>query len=231
MKRFVILAVLLSFVSAASLFAAETDRGNLVQKVFHFQYKPADKAASLVKPLVSAEGSVSIQPAANTLVVTDYPDRIVAIGNAIAKFDTAPRAFRLEIRLVAASHQAAPPAVPADLKEISAKLSGVLRFNAFEKIGEVTLDGKENDRIKTDIGRQYHAELNFGEYDPVSDSLRVSDFALGRMQSEKSGQEIAPVLKTSLNLKIGQTVVLGASRLPDSQKALMLIIVAKKTHP
>jgi|GEM_PF-435363 len=234
MKRLLAILTLLMAVTvnshAAEPAAASTTKPVLVQKIFHFQHKAADLAASVIKPLVSSEGSVAIQPTANTLVVTDYADNLRTITAAIDKFDTDAQRFHLELKLVAASRMTGtPPATPEDLKEIAGKLSGVLRFNAFEKVGELSVDGRESDPVTTDLksgdAKQiYRAEFKFGEYDPVSDSIRVNDFKLGRVQ----GQEITALLKTSLNLKVGQTVVLGAAKLPDSQKALMMIVVARR---
>ncbi|HVT04801.1 MAG TPA: secretin N-terminal domain-containing protein [Thermoanaerobaculia bacterium] len=234
MKRIVlVLALLIVSVNshAAEPVAAPTAKPSLAQKVFHFQHKAADTAASMIKPLMSSDGSVAIQPTANTLVVTDYADNLRSISDAIAKFDTDAQRFHLELKLVAASRvTGTPPVTPDDLKEIAGKLSGVLRFNAFEKVGDLSIDGRESDPVTTELKsadskQVYRAEFKFGEYDPVSDSIRVNDFKLGRLQ----GQEITSLLKTSLNLKVGQTVVLGAAKLPDSQKALMMIIVARRS--
>ena len=234
MKRIVlVLALLIVSVNshAAEPAAASTAKPSLAQKVFHFQHKAADSAASMIKSLMSSSGSVAIQPTANTLVVTDFADNLRSISAAIEKFDTDAQRFHLELKLVAASRvTGTPPVTPDDLKEIAGKLSGVLRFNAFEKVGDLSIDGRESDPVTTELKsadskQVYRAEFKFGEYDPVSDSIRVNDFKLGRLQ----GQEITSLLKTSLNLKVGQTVVLGAAKLPDSQKALMMIIVARRS--
>lgn len=232
MKHFFIVLAL-AFVSvtsrAAEPAAASSSRPGVGQKVFHFQHKAADAAASLIKPLMSSDGSVAIQPTANTLIVTDFADNLRRISDAIEKFDTDAQRFHLELRLVAASRVVGtPPATPDELKDIAAKLSGVLRFNSFEKVGDLSVDGRESDPVTAELksadSKVYRATFKFGEYDPVSDSIRVNDFQLGRLQ----GEEINSLLKTSLNLKVGQTVVLGAARLPDSQKALMMIVVARR---
>jgi len=105
----------------------------------------------------------------------------------------------------------------------------VLRFNSFEKIGEIVVSGREGDAIKRDVDGIYHADFTVGEYDPVTGSVQLSDFRLGRYQQAAAGRkELSDLLKTSLNLKIGQTVVLGASKLPESNRALMLIVVARQ---
>ena len=75
----------------------------------------------------------------------------------------------------------------------------------------------------------FRADFRMGEYDPASDSVRVNDFRLQRVQGDaKSGADVQQLLKTSLNLKIGQMVMLGASRQPQSDRALMLVVTSKR---
>jgi hypothetical protein len=70
----------------------------------------------------------------------------------------------------------------------------------------------------------YRADFKFGEYDPASDSLKVSDFHLSRLQND----QLTSLLKTTLNLRIGQTYIVGATKAPQSQRALMIVLVARK---
>lgn len=229
MKRLSIL-LLMALLAAVSLMADDAGEPNLSVRAFQFRHKQADRAALVIKPLLGTSGSVSIQPGTNTLVVTDQDENLKIIAAALAKFDQSSRDFEVRIRLVAASFQPKAAKVPDDLREISAKLSGVLRFNSFENVGDATAIGTEGDPVTTDLD-DYHAEFKIGEYDPSSDTIRVSDFQLSRMQKVEGSEakQMVPVLKTSLNLKMGQTVVLGAARLPDSQRALMLVIAAKSS--
>jgi hypothetical protein len=70
----------------------------------------------------------------------------------------------------------------------------------------------------------YRADFRFGEYDPASDSVQLADFKLLRLE----GDQLAPLLKTTLNLKLGQTVIIGATRQPQSQRALMMVVTAQR---
>ena len=228
MKRALILIVLLSFgIGSAAL--AQPAPKKLTVQTFKFRHKAADKAAVVIKSLISSEGSLSIQPGSNTLVVTDYADNLRNVSAAIDRYDAPPQPFTVEVRLVSAGRvTGTPPPVSPELKEISQKLSGVLRFNSFEKVGDLAIDGREGDPVNAEMKPNYRTEFVFGEYDPVSDSIRVNDFKLSRLQSVGGQQQISDLLKTSLNLTVGQTVVLGASKLPESNRALMLVIVARK---
>ena len=70
----------------------------------------------------------------------------------------------------------------------------------------------------------YRAEFKFGDYDPASDSLKINDLHISKMQKD----QLTSLLTTSLNLRLGQTYVLGAARAPESKRALMIVLVARR---
>ena len=207
--------------------------GSLASRSFKLTFRSPERAATVIKPLVSAEGSISLQPANNTLVVTDHAENLRSIAEALLKFDAPSKTFRVELKLVAASRANTPQPIAEDLKEVASKLGAVLRFNSFEKLGEFTAVGKEGDSLANlKVGETFRADLKFGEFDPVSEGLRLQDVQLSRLQQVKEGQtEAASLLKrTSLNVKLGQTLILGAQRVPESDRALMLILIARQAE-
>ena len=223
MKRFAVMLMALLFVSAAA-FADAADPGkNLTVRTFQFKHKQAEKAAAAIKDLVSAAGSIAIQPSTNALVVTDDPENLKKIAAELAKFDTAPQPFHLTVRLISASRGGGKAArVPDELRDIESKLQ-VLRFDSVESIGSAQVDGKEGDNGILDLPA-YRAEFKFGEYDPASDTISVSDFVLSRV----AGDQVSPLMKTTLNLKLGQTIVVGVTRQANSQRALMMVLSARR---
>jgi hypothetical protein len=193
-------------------------------KTFTFKYKDADKAAAVVKPLMSADGSMSIQAGTNALVVTDRPENLKSIARAIGDFDAPARTFRISVRLISAARVTGQaPRVGDELKDIAPKLAA-LRYNSLENAGQAEFEGKEGDPGILEMPSGYRADFKLGEYDPASDSVKVSDFHLSRLQKD----QLTPLLKTSLNLRIGQTYIVGATRAPESQRALMIVLVAHR---
>jgi hypothetical protein len=221
-----ILALLL--VSGAVFAEAGSADGakSLSVRTFSFKYKDADKAAAAIKLLVSPEGSISIQPSTNSLVVTDRAENMKAISKAIGDFDAPAQAFKLAVRLVSAARVDGTPRVTDDLKDVAQKLS-MMRYNSFENAGEANVEGKEGDPGIVELTTGYRADFKFGEYDPASDSIKVKDFHLSRLGGAGKDQ-LSSLLKTSLNLRIGQTYILTAAKAPDSQRALMIVLVARR---
>jgi hypothetical protein len=220
MKRFLMTLMALLLVSATA-FADAADVGkSLTAKTFVFKHKQADKAANVIKPLMSADGSMSIQPGANSLVVTDLPENMKKIAVALAAFDAPAQQLQLSIRLVSASRGAAAK-VDSELSDVASKLA-LLRYNVLENVGDARAAGKEGEPGQVELNG-YRADFRFGEYDPASDSVQLTDFKLSRLE----GDQLSPMLKTTLNLKLGQTVIIGATRQAQSQRALMIVITAQ----
>ncbi|MEA2239171.1 MAG: hypothetical protein QOC81_3895 [Thermoanaerobaculia bacterium] len=207
--------------------AAATDaKPALAVRTFSFKFKQADKAAAAIKPLLSADGSMSIQPSSNALVVTDRPENMKAVAKMIGDFDKEPQSFRLYVRIVGASRVEGTPKIADDVKDVARKLAS-LPYNSFESVGEATVQGKEGDPGLIDMATGYRAGFHFGEYDTASDSIAVKDLQISKLTGAQKDQ-LTSLLKTSLNLTIGQTYILGASRAPQSQRALMIVLVARR---
>ena len=195
---------------------------SLSVRTFQFKHKDADRASTVVKPLMSSEGSFSIQPSSNSMVITDRAENLKSIAAALDKFDTPPQAFKLNVRLVAASRATAPVRTPDTLKDVSSKLT-FLPFNNFEVLGSAVLEGKEGEPGLLDLETGYRADFKWGDYDAASETVQISDLKLSKLQ----GDQLTQLLKTTMNLKIGQTVVFGAGK-PQGARALLLILAVKR---
>ena len=224
MKRIaVVLMMALMFVPAAMADTADVGK-SLSVRTFTFKHKQAENAAGLIKSLMSADGTISIQAKTNALVVTDEPENLKKIAAALAEFDLAPQPFHLTVRLVSAGRVAGDRAtrVPENLRNVESKLA-LLRYNSIESLGAAEVSGKEGGPGLVDLA-SYRADFQFGEYDPASDSIQISDFKLSR----RDGDQLAPMMKTTLNLKLGQTVIMAVTRDAQSQRALMMVLSAKR---
>jgi len=197
---------------------------SLSVRTFTFHYKNAEKAAAVIKPLMSEDGTISIQPSTNALVVTDRAENLKSVARALAQFDAPPQAFRLTVRLVGAARVSGEaPKVPDDLRDVAPKLE-MFRFNSFESLGNADVAGREGDPGIVTLPTGYRAAFKFGEYDPASNSVTVSDFQLSKLKDD----QLTSLLKTTLNLRVGETYIVGATKTPQSARALMIVLVAHK---
>ena len=223
---FLLVALLVAVPAAQAEPPAPEAAKALTVRTFTFKYKDADKAAVVIKPQLSGEGTISIQPGTTSVVVTDRAENLRAVAKAIADFDVPPQTFRLSVRLVSAARVANDAAkVPGELRDIAPKL-GLMRYNSLESAGQAEFEGKEGDTGILDMTTGYRAEFKFGEYDGASDSVKVSELRVSRLQQK---DQLTQVLKPiSLNLRLGQTYVVGVTRSAESQRALIDVIVAHR---
>ena len=223
MKRIAVMLMVLAFV-ATSAFADAADAGrNLTVRTFQFKHKQAEKAAAMIKSILGAGGTMSIQPSTNSLVVTDDPESLKKIAEALAAFDAPAQPFQLTVRLVTARRGAGDRMrVPSELKELESKLA-MLRYNEVDNLGFADVASREGQTGTIDLA-SYRADFKLGEYDPASDTIQITDFKLSRLD----GDQLAPMMKTTLNLKLGQTVIFAVARDAQSQKALMLVLAARR---
>src|ERR1051326_7733292 len=106
MKR--ILTALCAFLLVCGVAMAEPREPGqaLTVRTFTFKHKDADKAAAAIKKLLSPEGSMSIQPSTNALVVTDRAENLKAIAKTLADFDADAKSFAC--RCASSRRRAAP---------------------------------------------------------------------------------------------------------------------------
>ena len=224
MKRLLTLIVVLLLASVPVLANAPADGAakSLSVRTFQFKYKTAEQAASAIKTVRGAEGSVSITN--NALVVSDTPENLKAIARVLAEFDQAPQMFRLSIRLVSAGKVPAgeKPRIAQEVRDLESKLA-LLRYNWLENIGAAEIVGREGEPGLIDLDT-YRADFRIGEYDAASDSVKLNDLKLSRL----TGDQLAQLMKTTLNLKLGQTLIMSATRDANSGRALMIVISAKR---
>ena len=225
MKRVLILLTLCLFATGVAIAEPAGPAGDvkaLNVRTFQFKYKDADKAAAIIKPLMSAEGSMSIQPASNSLVVTDRAEKMKAIADALAAFDTAPHNVKLSLRLVGASRGETSTKVSSEMREVAGKLA-ILRYNAIEDLGNANVEGHEGQPTTIDLQNGYRVDFKFGEYDPSSDSIQLDEFRLSKVQKD----QLVQVYQATLNLKVGQTLIFGATK-TQGQRAIFLVFNARR---
>jgi hypothetical protein len=198
-------------------------------RVFQLKYKRVEEATLLVRPLLSDTGSILLQPRLNTLTVTDRESSLNTVARALSQFDLPPRGFSIAVKMVRAQADAPAGDLGKEIGGIGNKLREVFRFNDYSLIDSAILRGAEGDQLSYLLGGEYRLVFRI---DPmgVGSTLRFSQFALARERTDEKGRRItSPLFRTTLNVLLNQTVVIGASKEEKSKKALILILFAQET--
>ena len=61
--------------------------GQIVTQIFRLNYAPAGNMVPILRPLISPNNTINVDPSTNSLVITDYADNLQRIGRIIASLD------------------------------------------------------------------------------------------------------------------------------------------------
>ena len=210
---------------AAGLRAAEP----VGVRVFQLKYKRVEEATLLVRPLLSETGSILLQPRLNTITVTDHENSLNRIARALSQFDLPPRGFSIAVKMVRAQADVPAGDLAREIGGIGNKLREVFRFNDYALVDSAVLRGAEGDQVSYLLGGEYRLSFHI-DAAGVGPTLRFSQFALSRERTDERGRRItSPLFRTTVNVLLNQTMVIGASKEEASKKALILILLAQET--
>ena len=99
-----------------------TKGGQIVTQIFQLQHENANQLVAVLRPLISPNNTINVNPGTNALVITDYADNLQRLGKIIAALDQ-PAASEIEIVPVRY-------AMASDLAPLIQKLSDVAASNA-----------------------------------------------------------------------------------------------------
>jgi hypothetical protein len=201
----------------------------VVVRVFTLKHRSADEALVVVKPILSAAGSVMLEPRTNELTVRDTAASVERAEQAIAAYDVPLRGVDVAVTLLKASSDPKSAGKPekADVSEeirgIGEKLKKLFNVTDFTRLDSVVMRGTEGQRLAYVIGGSYRLQFLL---DPSHDSKRMQlkDLSLERVRREGGRETYGEILRTSINVNMGQPYILGVSKDEAAQGALFLVI-------
>ncbi len=94
---------------AVSAGTVPTSNGQIVTQIFQLNHENANNLVPILRPLISPNNTVNVNPGTNALVITDYADNLQRLGRIIAALDVA-NATGVEV--IALKHALASDLVP-----------------------------------------------------------------------------------------------------------------------
>jgi general secretion pathway protein D len=83
--------------------------GQIITQIFRLQHENASQLVPVLRPLISPNNTINVNPGTNALVITDYADNLQRLGRIIASLDTAQAT---DIEIVALRHALAIDLAP-----------------------------------------------------------------------------------------------------------------------
>lgn len=243
------LVLLLGALGAAGRAAAQTGEvlsPDAVLRLYAYtlEHQPVGEALALVRPLLSARGTVELQPGGNTIVIRDELAALTRIVPILRQFDHQSETLRLEIQVVQAFVGATggpnglrtPSTTPGS--EVSPALAGgsevspalvrrlrdLLRYDSFRLQASARLDVNEGENVLYQLGNSYTVGFKLGT---MMGEKRVKLHDLRIVRRATTGPFAKPerqLLGTNVNLWLDQTLILGLAKDESAADALMLVI-------
>ena len=225
-----VLGLVLSAVTVAA--AVET-----VSRVFTLRFLSIADAATAVQPLLSDQGSLTLQPSRSRITVQDDPAVIDQVVKVIDQLDRLPNHYRVHIELLEGG--AEKPFGAANQVEATERLRQMFKFPSYQSLGSTVLEGELGDEASAMLGAGYRvsfltqiptpsAETPWGAPD-LGDRIQLRNLILERLKPAANGrQETLECLRTHVLLSPNQMVYIGAGGSEDPSTGLVLIVQAEK---
>lgn len=228
----VVLSVLLAV--ARALPAQEPGRkGGLVVRVLTPKFRTIEEMMTVVQPLLSDEGSILIQTRPLSLTVKDRESVVERIAKAVEAADLPPRTLGLSVSLLRAGpgqgSEKGRKETP-QMAVVGERLKKLFGFESYTVIESVNFLGVEGNGAGFRMGKSFRLDFrldrSFG-----NSTARLKDLVLSRLREEGKKPGWKDLLRTSINVPIGEPFVLGVGKDEAATGALFLVFVASDARP
>ncbi len=223
------LACAFAIVSAA---VAATGEAREV-KAFPVRFRPVHEAAALIEPLISADGSFTIQPKFNLITVQDEPDVLEKVAKLLAEWDVPPQSYRVRIRVLLGTTVPPTPGPPGPLiSGLGADLAKVFHYTSYQEVETIQITATEGTAVEALAGGRYHLHFVLRALPGDPDRLQFAQFEVSRKEQGVAEAEVLrSLLRTTVSLQIGQTVIVAAARSETASQGLILVLWAARETP
>ena len=230
-----LLAAFLAACAAGEAAAAPPDAPSAdVVRVFTLRFRRADDAAAVLRPILTDAGSVLLQSKTNTVTIRDSTAVVERAAKALEAFDVPPRALSIAVTLLKAASEAprepSGRAVSEEIRGVGERLKRLFNLTSYVPLDTVVVQGVEGNSVAYVLGREYRLEflLEQGSEDAI---VRLRNLVFSRQRSERGREVSRDLLRTAINVPLGQPYVLGIGKDDSATGALFLVFVASPRGP
>jgi Bacterial type II/III secretion system short domain len=205
-----------------------------VVKVFTLKYRKVEDALARLRPLLSDSGAVSavLETNLNSLTVRGAPARVEQIAREVAAFDVPLRAIDIVVTLLksAGEKRGGDAEVSEEIRGIGERLKKLFNVTDFTRLDTLVVQGIEGQRVAFVMGGGYRLEFLV---DPARDGTQVQlrDLSLERVRREAGKEVRGGIVRTSINVNLGQPYILGVGRDESAGDKLFVVFTANWRRP
>ena len=233
---FVVLAAIAAWAGVSAPAAAQGDDAEAATlRIYSYRLvnQPAAEAIALVRPLLSPQGTIELQPRSNTVVIRDSLAALTRIVPVLRGFDHPVVPLHAEVMIVeAAQGGLAVPAGSLPPEPLSSRLRSLFRYDRYEVIARAGLEAKEGENVTYELGQGYVVNFQLGTL-LADQRIRLNGFRIMRMVDDPEAKvspafQARTLLNSNLNLWLDQTLVLTLTRSESSPRALMVAVTCSR---
>ncbi len=190
--------------------------------VFSLQRKRVFDALAVVRPLLSEQGSVELDPAHNTISVRDNLSALSRVATAIREFDRESRPVRIDVQLIRAETAKISP-VPFDVgiaPDLLGRLRQLMRFETFTLLAHSQIASREGEEVVYEMAQGYRLNFELGSI-AAGKGIRLAGFRMVRVLPGEPENEL---VRTVVHLGLDQPLILGLTRDEAADRALLLVL-------
>lgn len=207
---------------SASTSTSLAEAGAVRLMVFSLERQPVFDALTVVRPLLSVQGSVELDPNHNTIAVRDNLAALSRVATAIRAFDRENQPVRIDVSLILAETARISPLQPATgiAPDLLVRLRQLLRFENFSLLAQSQITSREGEAVVYEMTQGYRLSFQLGS---VGDGKRIR-LAGFRMVRALPGKPELELVRSVVNLGLDQPLILGLTRDEAADRALMLVL-------
>jgi len=233
-SRLIAVAVLVALASATHVLAEQEE---LVERVYSIQYLGLEQARLLVEEqfpaLLSADTRLKWEQIPRRPDQSDSPRgylRLMAsaeihqgVAEVLKKEDIPPRTLLFQVTLLETSKQPGErPELPRDAAKAVADLEGFLPFKSYSLIDSGMIRTSAWSRLE--LSRTWDVLFRFRSHRQAGMPLSMEGFELTKSRPAGDGEVTRKIIDTTFSMNVGETVVVGTSKLNGGDEALVVLL-------
>lgn len=221
--------VLLPLIVALALTAAGQSATTV--RVFNLKNASVLEAFTALEPLLSEDGSVTVQPSRGRITIQDSPQIVGRITTMLDELDRIPGEYRIEVELLEGLDSERASDLPPELDR---RLHRMFPFKSYRRAGRTVFQGEFGQPTTASLSQSYRLSFlaessSVPESTPwgvadIGNRTQVKWLRLDRLTSGAGGEQIDELLRTTVFLSPRQKMIIGAGSSEDSASGLVLIL-------
>jgi len=216
--------------------AEEPEAGPILARAFVVHHRALADAADLVQPILSPDGSVTLQPRLRTLVVQDRSDVLTRVATLLESFDLPPRNVEVTLSLFLGTAQERVGQSPG-AASFSREVRGVLetlgdftKWTSYEPLGSRAVIAIEGGApVVAELSADYRVVFTVDAVQLGQRAVTFKRFSLQRRLRDDEGHETIQDLYTAgMVLPLDRLQTVGAASDPGSKRALFLTLQVRE---